>query len=182
MMGSFNKICALACNKLIHSIASCELVRILKHRIINHLCKVTFVYLGRLNLTKEKIKESGQMVLLMSVSAWICFLLLLLVLIKGEQILLQVELIYPNLMFPAFFIPWFLLLISTVQNLRNSQSKLALQAFILKTTIPLFIFALPFFSHYLPLGIIWEQLQAYAIYLAIIALFFLHFFPAFKTK
>lgn len=132
----------------------------------------------------------------MTMFAWISFLLILLVVFMGEDIFPEIAAIYPDYSLPAFFIPWFLLVISSVQKLRESGAEMPLQGWALKTTIPIFIFVLPFFSKFLSpstavltctdectissnalLGF-----EPYCFFVAIIVLFLVHFLPIFNVK
>tara|TARA_R110001592_G_scaffold98030_13_gene280332 strand:- start:184 stop:432 length:249 start_codon:yes stop_codon:yes gene_type:complete len=80
-----------------------------------------------------------------------------------------------------------LLLISSVQKLRESLSKTPLKIWFLKTTVPIFIFVLPFFSQFLSVSKTMDNsvvigFEPYCVYLAIISLFLLHFLPFFNPK
>lgn len=118
---------------------------------------------------------------------WLAFILVLFVVFKGDVILQKLALFYPELSFPVFFIPWFLLLISSVQKLRESVSKTPLEVWFLKTTIPIFVFVSPFFSQLLsPIktndNLVMIGFEPYCVYLAIILLFLIHFLPIFNSK
>lgn len=114
--------------------------------------------------------------------AWCAFLLMLLVLAMGESILQEVADIYPDWSFPAFFIPWFLLLISSVQKLRDKHHSIRLSVWMLKTTIPIFVFISPFVSQYFTANERLFGFEAYCLYVAIIVLFLLHFLPQLNQK
>lgn len=132
----------------------------------------------------------------LTILAWFSFLLVLLVIFMGEDIFSEVAAIYPDYSLPAFFIPWFLLVITSVQKLRESTSKVPLQSWILKTTIPIFIFVLPFFSQLLnPSEVVLSctdectlsgnallGFEIYCFFIAIMVLFLAHFLPAFNAK
>lgn len=116
----------------------------------------------------------------MTICAWLAFILVLFIVIKGDVILQEVSKFYPEFSFPAFFIPWFLLVISSVQKLRVSLSKAPLQNWILKTSLPIFVFVFPFFSQLLRStidNITFVEFEPYCVYFAIIVLFMVHFFP-----
>jgi len=117
-----------------------------------------------------------------STLAWLAFFLALLVLFLGNDILQEVVTIYPEWGLPAFFIPWFLLLILSVQKLRNNSQKSSLQIWILKTTIPVFAFTLPFFSKFLTSSSAQLGFEPYCLFVAIIILFVLHFLPSLNTQ
>jgi hypothetical protein len=116
-------------------------------------------------------------------------LALLLMVALGNDILTTIEPIYPELAFPFFFVPWFLLVISSVQKLNQSDKPNRLQIWILKTTIPLFILSAPYLSSFLsdstiPMDcndncaestIVVFGFEPYCIYAAIICLFLVHF-------
>ncbi|MBB1274042.1 hypothetical protein [Psychromonas sp. SR45-3] len=137
-------------------------------------------------MKKENVQRNAVFNHLMTLCAWIAFILILLVLAKGDQILQSVAIIYPEFALPAFFIPWFLLVISSVQKLRESLSKAPLQSWILKTTVPIFIFVLPFFTTWLTSSLTGHHetigFEGYCVYLAILVLFMVHFLPVFNTK
>ncbi|WP_022942211.1 hypothetical protein [Psychromonas hadalis] len=118
----------------------------------------------------------------MMIAAWITFLGMLLVLSQGEGILQEVGAIYPDWSFAAFFIPWFLLLISSVQKLRDKHSTIRLRIWMLKTTIPIFVFISPFFSKYIATNSLLLEVAPYCLYMAIIVLFLLNFLPLFNAK
>jgi len=128
-----------------------------------------------------------------SILAWLCFFLMLLVLIMGEDILQKMGHIYPHWSFAVFFIPWFLVLISSVQKLRDHHSNIRLRIWILKTTLPIFVFIAPFFSQFLNISTLCiddcilsntslSEGGPYTFYLAVIVLFLLHFLPCFNAK
>ncbi|WP_413701580.1 hypothetical protein ACLKMH_08320 [Psychromonas sp. KJ10-10] len=98
-----------------------------------------------------KAEKSKAWNIVISGVAIVAILLAIVVLFLGEGILQTLDSIYPNWAFPAYFIPWFLLMISSIQKLnKNKHNKeYALQVWILKITIPLFLFTLPFFSQLL---------------------------------
>lgn len=104
----------------------------------------------------------------------------------GDDILKEVATLYPDWSFPAFFIPWFLLVISSVQKLRENKPYLRLQIWILKTTVPIFIFVTPFFAKFLNASTLRDNAQLgfapYCLYLAIIVLFLAHFLPSLNAK
>jgi len=121
-----------------------------------------------------------------SAVAWLAFLLVLFVLFMGDDILQEIATIYPDWSFPAFFIPWFLLVISSVQKLRDNNPHLRLQIWILKTTVPIFIFVMPFFAKALSFSVSSDSAQVafapYCLYFAIMVLFLAHFLPRFNAK
>lgn len=136
---------------------------------------------------KEICQENVYFNYAATICAWLAFILVLFVVFKGDIILQQVATFYPELSFPVFFIPWFLLLISSVQKLRESPSKAPLQIWFLKTTIPIFVFVSPFFSQFLSAVKAMDNsvvigFEPYCVYLAIITLFLLHFLPVFNPK
>jgi len=138
-------------------------------------------------VAKEIYQENVYFNYGLSICAWLAFILVLFVVFKGDVILQQVAIFYPQLSFPVFFIPWFLLLISSVQKLRESLSKTPLKVWFLKTTVPIFIFVLPFFSQFLSESKAMDNavvigFEPYCVYLAIITLFLLHFLPIFNPK
>ncbi|WP_166368332.1 hypothetical protein [Psychromonas sp. SA13A] len=137
-------------------------------------------------MEKENIQKNAVFNHVMTLFAWIAFFLILLVLVKGDEILQSVAIIYPDFALPAFFIPWFLLVITSVQKLRESLSKAPLQSWILKTTVPIFIFVLPFFSTWLTSSLASNHetigFEGYCVYLAILVLFMVHFLPIFNAK
>jgi hypothetical protein len=130
----------------------------------------------------------------MSTMAWLAVILTLLVVALGNDILTKIEPLYPDLAFPFFFVPWFLLIISSVQKLTQSDKPNRLQNWILKTTIPLFIFTLPFLSDFLSgsitsmasndisaeSNVVVFGFEPYCIYAALLVLFLLHFIPGKK--
>ncbi|MEH6453004.1 MAG: hypothetical protein V7782_08190, partial [Psychromonas sp.] len=89
-------------------------------------------------------------------------------------------------------VPWFLLIISSVQKLSQNDKPNRLQIWILKTTIPLFILTIPFFSHFLSgsttsiactdncveSNAVVFGFEPYCIYAALLFLFLLHFIPS----
>ena len=127
----------------------------------------------------------------MSTMAWLAVILTLLVVALGNDILTKIEPIYPDLAFPLFFVPWFLLVISSVQKLSQNGKPNRLQIWILKTTIPLFIFTIPFFSDFLSgsatsmacndscaeSNAVVFGFEPYCIYAALLFLILLHFIP-----
>ena len=129
-----------------------------------------------------------------SVLAVMASLLAIVVLFLGENILQTLAPIYPNWAFPAYFIPWFLLMISSIQKLNKSTPKndMAIQIWILKITTPLFLFTLPFFSllfskKNLVLDCIGEcesehlsllGFETYCMFVAMLALFLLFTLPS----
>jgi hypothetical protein len=86
---------------------------------------------------------------ILSICAMIAAILTFIILLLGENILQSLQVIYPSWAFPAYFIPWFLLLISSIQKLNKHKKQLGLQVWFLKISIPLFLFTLPYFSHFL---------------------------------
>jgi len=131
-----------------------------------------------------------------SIMAWLAVILALVVLSFGDDILQEIESIYPDWAFPVFFIPWFLLVISSVQKLLNNQNQKRLSIWILKTTIPLFIFTTPFFSKFLSASTTSAVctdncaeltgsafgFEPYCIYIALLSLFLLHIIPGNKLN
>ena len=125
----------------------------------------------------------------MSTMAWLAVILTLLVVALGNDILTTIAPIYFDLALPFFFVPWFLLVISSVQKLSQDDKPNRLQIWILKTTIPLFIFTIPFFSDFLSgstTSIVCNDscaesnavvfgFEPYCIYAALFFLFLLHF-------
>ena len=126
-----------------------------------------------------------------TILAWIAVALMAFSIAMGDHILQQVVSLYPDFSLPAFFVPWFLLVITSVQQFQKQTAKLSLQLWVLKTTVPIFIFILPFFSAFLSrkeavlntadllmndpellLGF-----EPYCLYVAIIVLFAVHFLP-----
>lgn len=123
----------------------------------------------------------------LTILAWLAFLLALFVVVKGDVLLQAAAVLYPELSFPVFFIPWFLLLISSVQKLRESASTARLQIWVLKTTIPIFIFVFPFLSQLVMDMSSSDQsllgdAEVYYAYVAVIALMVAHFLPVFNRK
>lgn len=128
----------------------------------------------------------------MTTMAWLAVILTLLVVALGDDILTKIGPIYPELGFPFFFVPWFLLVISSVQKLNQSDKPNRLQIWILKTTIPLFILTTPFFSSFLgdstismdcvdscaESNVLVFGFEPYCIYAAIICMFLVHFIPS----
>jgi hypothetical protein len=110
----------------------------------------------------------------------------------GDDILQDLTTRYPDWSFPAFFIPWFLLVISSVQKLPKSEVKMGLQLWVLKTTLPIFVFTAPFFIFSKSAIICIDDCSKhdgslfegglFAVYIAIVALFALHFLPLFNRK
>lgn len=147
-------------------------------------------------MNKQKTTENVFLHRVMSVLAWIACLLLIAVLLMGDKISQQLIVLYPDWSFPAFFIPWFLLVISSVQKLPKNTAKMALQSCVLKTTVPIFVFTLPFFSQFLlsseaKITCIDGCIEGsesfigngmYAVYISILVLFALHFLPIFNRK
>jgi hypothetical protein len=131
-----------------------------------------------------------------STMALFSVILALLVLFLGEDILKALDHIYPDWSFPVFFIPWFLLIISTLQKLNKNKNlstdKYRLQVWILKTTIPLFIFTTPFFSQLLsvsatstictddclPSNVVLFGFEPYCTFIAIVSLFLINIVPS----
>lgn len=96
---------------------------------------------------QSQIKSSSDIIF--SIIAVTATVLVFIILLLGENILQSLQLVYPSWAFPAFFIPWFLLLISSIQKLNKHKKELGLQVWILKISIPLFVFTLPYFSQLL---------------------------------
>lgn len=141
---------------------------------------------------KQNTTENIFLHRVMSALAWIACLLLIVILLMGDKISQQLIALYPDWSFPAFFIPWFLLVISSVQKLPKSEVKMGLQLWVLKTTLPIFVFTLPFFTSSKTAimciddcinkdgNLLGEGL--YAVYFAIIVLFAVHFLPLFNRQ
>lgn len=144
-------------------------------------------------MLEKKDQTNDSMNIFISVAAVLAILLALMVLLLGESILQTLGGIYPSWAFPVYFISWFLLIISSVQKLNKNKEKSshALQVWILKTTIPLFIFTLPFFSQFLSVSIdaktcldncipsheVVFGFEPYCMVVAIVSLFLLHLLP-----
>ena len=131
--------------------------------------------------------------ILMSIVAYLACLLLLVVLFIGEDILHLLTSVYPDWVFSGFFIAWFLLVISSVQKLREHQCALRLQRWVLKTTLPIFIFIAPYFNQLLDTPSLGSTatitslssdsgLAIYCAYIAIIVLFIVHFMPRMNAR
>lgn len=138
-------------------------------------------------MVKQISQENVYFNYALTMCACLAFILVLFVVFTGDIILQQLAIFYPELSFPVFFIPWFLLLISSVQKLRESVSKTPLQIWFLKTTIPIFVFVSPFFSQFLSAtktndNVLMIGFEPYCVYLAIIILFLMHFLPIFNPK
>lgn len=142
----------------------------------------------------DQVNNSNHIVI--SVMALFAVILALLVLFLGEGILKTLGHIYSDWAFPVFFIPWFLLIISSLQKLNKNKNlstdKYRLQVWILKTTIPLFIFTIPFFSQLisvsstsptctvdcLPNNVVLFGFEPYCMFIAIVSLFLLNILPS----
>lgn len=147
--------------------------------------------LGKIKVEKNTNQANHSLNVFMSTMAWLAVILTLLVVALGNDILTTIKPIYFDLAFPFFFVPWFLLVISSVQKLSQSDKPNRLQIWILKTTIPLFIFTIPFFSNFLSgstISISANDISAesntvvfgfepYCIYAALLLLILLHFIP-----
>lgn len=147
-------------------------------------------------MTHHNVRENVFVYYSTTILAWFAVALMIFSIAMGEQILQHIVAIYPDFSLLAFFVSWFLLVISSVQKLQKQTAKLSLQLWVLKTTIPIFIFIFPFFSALLSrkekvldtvdllinnnntqLGF-----EPYCLYIAIIVLFAAHFLPAFWMK
>ncbi len=144
------------------------------------------IKIGCVKLSKNTVQGKLCLYYCLLILAWVSFLLVLFVLFKGDEILQYVAIVYPDWAFPAFFIPWFLLLISSVQKLPENKPDLRLQIWVLKTTLPIFVFITPFFNLLLTRST--ENtgaligFEAYCIYGAILVLFLMHFLPIINAK
>ncbi len=156
------------------------------------LLKITFLFsvyistVGNIKVPQNTVQGNTFLNNCTYISAWLAFFLLLLVVLMGEGILQEVAIIYPDWSLPAFFIPWFLLIISSVQKLREKKANMRFRIWILKATIPIFVFIAPFFSQFLKVSLAtrdtFSGLEPYCLYLAIIVLFLVHFFPHRNNK
>jgi hypothetical protein len=173
--------------------------------LINHLhllCNMRHILISAINpYRKQQVindTEQSNTYIYYAVTflTWITVGLMIFSVAMGEQILQYVVALYPNFSLPAFFVPWFLLVLTSVQKLQKKTVKLSLQLWILRTTIPIFIFILPFFSAFLTSsgGLLNTKnllisdnnmllgFEPYCLYIAIIVLFVVHFLPVFVDK
>ena len=145
---------------------------------------------AKVDQMKTQVNNPSRIVI--SILAVTATLMALMILLLGEDILQTLESIYPSWAFPVYFIPWFLLFISSVQKLNKHKKEHGLQVWVLKITFPLFLFTLPFFSHLLSAvntsshcindcqvnqGIL-LGLEPYCMFFAIISLFLLFTLPS----
>lgn len=135
-------------------------------------------------MPQNTVQKNTFLNIFMSIVAWLAFLLLVVVVFIGDEIVQEVAIIYPDWSFAAFFIPWFLLIISSVQKLRDNKAnmRLRLRIWILKTTLPVFIFIAPFLSTFSATSQVLLGLEVYCLYLAILVLFLVHFLPSLNRQ
>lgn len=131
--------------------------------------------------------NKGKNNIAISIVAALTSIMAIIIIALGDKILINLELHYPDWAFPAFFIPWFLIIISSLQKLSKNKKPHALQIWILKITIPVIIFTLPYFTSLLtkPANCLKNCLnisetplsfEPYCMFIALIALFLLNFY------
>jgi hypothetical protein len=150
--------------------------------------------IGNDKVMQVSARENMYVYYSVTILAWIAVALMIFSISMGDKILQQIVPIYPDFSLPVFFVPWFLLVISSVQKLQKQTVKLSLQLWVLKTTVPIFIFILPFFNSLLNgTEVAFDKVdllinsnemsfEPYCLYFAVILLFAVHFLPAFWIK